>query len=161
MRLQIRHALPGGRAGKTRKAGALLAAAAVLTAAGCTAAPEPQAEALACSVEDALQAKVELAFNKGYKATGKYGLAQAAGEDGWLVAVEFTGGDADKSQAGVWFTRDTSASQVFSVDDAAAGASSWGLGEEDDPARRTSDSGYSTALKCLEERGETRSSPDT
>lgn len=141
------------------KVRAVLAVAAVIAATGCTPAPEPPTQA--CDVEDSLQAKVELALNKGYEATGKYGLAEAAGEDGWLVALEYTSADGAKPQAGVWFTRDTGSGQVFSVDESAMRASSWGLGEEDAPSRRKADRNYPFVLECLAERGETAPVSDT
>lgn len=140
---------------------AALAAAAVLTSAGCSPAPEPDPVPQACNVEESLQDKVELALRQGYTATGEYGLAEAAEEDGWLVAVEFTSGDDNKAQAGVWFTRDPGSGQVFSVDDNAVNASTWGLGDEDASSRRKADSSYTLALECLTGRGETAPASDT
>lgn len=138
---------------------AVLAAAAVLAATGCTPAAEPAPRA--CSVDDSLQTKVELGLTEAYAATGQYGAAEAAGEDGWLVAMEYTSKENAEPQVGVWFTRDTAAGQVFSVDETAMKASSWGLGEEEAPSRRKADSNYPFALECLADRGETKTASDT
>lgn len=134
---------------KTRRAapGAVLVLALVL--AGCAADPADTGPEASCGTEDSLPAKTALAFADGYRATGRYGLTEAASEDGWLMAVEYTAKEAGTAGTGVWFTPDLISGQLFSVDENAVKVSSWGLGEEDDAAGRRADPNYDFALGCL------------
>ena len=143
----------------TRACIAGLSFAAALT--GCAGEPAASPVGTDCSVEKVAPGQVSAGFSEGYSPTGKYGMASAHSEKGWLVAVEYTSDTGRGSATGVWFTDDIGRGPIFSVDDGAIAASSWGLGDADDPEKRRTDAGYEAALACLAERGERQSSSDT
>lgn len=136
-----------------------LAAAAVLT--GCAGDPVTSPVGRDCSTEKAAPEQVSAGFGEGYKITGQYGIASAHSEEGWLVAVEYTSDAGGGPATGVWFTGDIGRGPIFSVDDGAMAASSWGLGDADDPEKRRTDAGYEAALACLAERRERQPLSDT